>query len=477
LKTEVACLRSVSKHTLHSYSLINISFRIYSGEILNIATLNDLGKFALVSILSGLDSNYSGEYLINNVKVDFGNLQKASKHGIFCISTVDTLIPNMSVAENMCLTQRSIGSAIMANKKVNDTLACVYLKKYNIHIQAKNKASSLSKFERKIIEIMRAVILKAQIIILDDIASSFNESENKTLHQLLKQLKNDGVAIVLIGCEIKRVYNIVDRILVLNSGKMGGMFYAGEYDPDVIHRSLIYRKMLQVKIVEREKKNTLIEFCDVTAGKLFKEFNGSISTGEVVTFVDTAGKAIPDILKLMNGEMKYSGKIKIDGKIVTLKGRKSSIESGIGCISKCDSHDIFFKNLTIGENLLLMKYAQFSNKAQIIKKELCAFALREYQQMYGLPDDFFDKYPNDLNLHDIAYIQLLKWSILQPKVLLMNQPFVGADSVIEKNINQFLVSSKASGISVIYYSLLSAEIEKVCDRVLVLDEGKLIAIR
>lgn len=475
MKEEIFRARAISKKVGKSFKLEDISFCVYGGELLNIVTLNDLGKTTLVKLLAGETESDSGDFYIDEQKVAANSLLQPQQMGIYCVTPEDKLVPHLTISENICLNKENGASGFLAKWKAMRVLAREHLKRYGVEIDVNTVAGDLNENDKKLIEILKAVFLKARILVLDEVIAQYFGGNLNRLKKILTQIKSEGTAILLLGMEMKGVMDIVDRILVMQNGRIQGMFFAGGYDPDTIYQSLVKNLPGGKKTALQDASVTtrpVLELKNVKAGQVINGMDFGMQAGETVTFISCDGKPFKSMIPLLNGELKYEGDIMVDGRKVLLKGREHAVSSQIGYITRFDAESAYFPNMTFAENIMLMKYEEYGKG--IINHEMCRFALQEYMRWFDVPERILGLYPEQIDLHNRALIQMIRWMVVKPKVLVMDEPCVGADSVIKNNIYRFIAYAKEQGIGIIYMTQLKAEIDRLCDRVLHVKEGQII---
>jgi ABC-type sugar transport system ATPase subunit len=443
---------------------------LFQGEILGVAGLNGAGRSALADVLSGLKGHDEGVICVEDQPVDYHSVWEAQQLGIYCIRHMSTLIPELKIADNLCIfsSRRMREWRIKAyrNHRVTRTI----LDELSIAINADRAVSTLSLAEKHLIEIARAVAAKAKVIILDDIMLSYTEAEYWNLYRLLKRIVSPERALILIDSKLDRLLNIAGRIVVMRNGKNIGVFYEDEFDRIPIQKVLTGMGFVINRVEPALKKSEDLLTAVEISNRHLHHFSFTIKKGEVVGFVDEGYDNCRALIHLLNGgALVDAGRIFLEGRKLQLNGGKQAMVSqGIGYIGYYKAS--LFPTLSSAENLTIAGLREFAGKWGI-KAGLERFAVREYAQQLGIDKADLNQPVQRTDNHTQIKVTLYKWMIAKAKLVVMDNVFSGIDITMHNCICDFVSEAKKRAMGIIYISPHAQEVYDMSDRVYRIKDG------
>lgn len=468
MKTEIFSLENISRQIDNDLVIDHLSLRLFEGEILGVCAPNTLECSSFVDVVSCAAHADQGQMMLDGVRASYKSIDGAQRRGLYCITAKEKMIANFSVAENIWITKPHLLSKYWFNKKKMFCLLRDALKFYGLRVDVRMKARELSEYEKKMIEIVRAVMRHARILVLHDVLSRCTEAEKEDFIKVISRLKSEGISIIFVSMDIDYVSRITDRVLVLRNGKEEGLFCKGEYDEKKLFRALTQGRNEGGNIKKCHGSNEeLLRWEEIRTPACAEPFSGDLRKGEAIAFMNEKGKPARDMLDILRGRLPYKGSLTFQG------GSVKALRKVTGVISKASSADIFIPNMTLGENLILMKYPGYANKLTFLKKNVSRFALHEYTQLYSLNEKILGCYPQEADLYTRMVFQFVKWLIAEPVVLLLDEPFADMDAAAKKDLYYYVDLIKQKGIGMIYYSPLATETEEICDRIYLFENGRM----
>ncbi len=472
MKIEVLHLQNITRRVGSYHVLDSVTFSAFKGEVLGVLGLNDSGVYALAGMLSGKHIKNSGETYIDEMPVSLENRAKARKAGLYYIEHIPKLVPTFTVAESLFVTQPPVMHSCWLNVEAINARAQKILDDYQIPIDIHQRTTDLTQCEQNIIEIMRAVIQKARIVVLNRILATYDLGEAAAINGLIKKLAADGLTFIIIGTDPRNIADVADRLVILRNGKVEAVFYAGDFDDHKIYTAMTMVAaaaptsigLQSVARVGLELKNMAFPELNIEHADFW------IMEGEVVGFVDEFGRGLTRIIDILNGDERFVGEVFLNGEKLMLRNRRSAVRHGIGYFTRYDLRSMVFDNLSIGENIILGKYPEYSVLG-FINERLCHFALSEYIELYDLFPQLLDDRPDEIDDHLKAIIPLLKSISLKPRVMLLDDPFAGVDRIIEQYIYRFINYLRERNTCIVFCSPLKSELQNICDRIYVLKNG------
>jgi ABC-type sugar transport system ATPase subunit len=468
LRTEQLVYRSFDFPILNGMDLT-----LFQGEILGVAGLNGAGRSALADVLSGLKGHDEGVIYVEDKPVGYHSVWEAEHLGIYCIRYKSTLIPELTIADNLCILPSRPGWGARIKARKDNALTRDIWDELKISINYDVEVDSLSLAEKHIIEIVRAVAAKAKVIILDDIMLSYTETEYQNLYRLLKQIVNRRIALILIDSKIDRLLKIAGQLVVMREGKNIGVFYADEFE-----RIPIQKVLTGVDFVINSVEPSLENGKDLLAAtginnRHLHDFNFKIKNGQVVGFVDEGYDNCRAVINLLNGNASVDeGQIFLDGRELLLNaGKRFMISQGIGYIGYYKAS--LFPNLSTAENLMIAGLGEFSGRLGI-KARIERFAVRQYARKLEIDGQDLDRQVQRTDNRTQINVALYKWIIAKAKLVVMDNVFSGTDIIMHNCIYDFISDAKKRNMGIIYVSPYAQEVYEMSDRVYRIKDGWII---
>jgi len=472
MKIESLMIENISKKLNEGYELNSISIRMFKGEILGILGKMDSGVFTLSGILSGDISYDQGSISLYERLVEADSSEKMMQSGIYHITSTPKLNINFTVAESLCITTPSNIKKKWVTHKIMLKEARDILLRYRLNVDPNKKTYQLKPYECSIIEIIRAVTMNCEVIILENVLHPHAQDANKEYYRLLMDLSAAGKTIVIIGTDLKTPIKISDRIILMRDGRVDGIFHKDRFDSAAVSRMLDPLsqignsrenshipegpKILELKNIEIEGYN--IDYAFVRAG-------------EAVGFVDGLGNAFQPVAKLLNGEEKIGKEIWLQGMPVKLRSRRDAVSNGIGYITKFNSKQMILDHMTIEDNILLMKYKLY-NKFGFIDRKWCDFASTEYLEEYHIPGGFSKLLPSQVDSRTRAFIPRIKWGAVKPKLVVMFNVFANMDSMMKADVYEYIDKLRKNGVGFVFCVSAGDDLMDICDRLYIVDRDE-----
>lgn len=476
-------IHNVSKSFFTVQVLHKVSFDVQHSEIHGLVGENGAGKSTLMNIVSGMLAKDEGEIYVNGKSCMFTHPTEAEKAGLIHIHQELTILPELSVVENLFLG-KEMHSFGMLNKKAMSAKAGEIFDALGLDIDMRKKAYQLSLGHQQIIEIAKALLSdNPALIILDEPTSSLANAEIEKLFEVMLQLKNTKkVSFIYVSHRMNELFRICDRITVLRDGAYITSVSTKDTDVDHVIRMMIGRKIedqyghntsVDKKIYE---KNSVLQVKNISKGSHFRNISFHAYAGEILGFYGLVGSGRTDVLKAIFGaEHADSGTILLHKKCITHSSPHSSIKRGIGFLSEDRKLEGVLTNFNVIKNISISNFADISKFGCIQQKKECTAA-----------EALIHKLSVKVSNPDISIVSLsggnqqkalLSRSLNHPlQLLLLDEPTRGIDVGSKQDIYAIMRSLAEQGIAIIMVSSDLLEIIQVADRVAVMHEGTLMKI-
>jgi len=480
---------NVSKAFSGVYALRDVSFDVWPGDCLALVGENGAGKSTLMKILSGVwpVGTYEGEVLLNGKSMKLESPLDGRRAGISIIHQELCLFPELSVAENLFLTEEAPYQGTPSQKlfaKVDWRLlyerAESLFKELGFLIDPRARLADLSVAQRQLVEIAKAFHHRAQVVILDEPTSALSRAEVEHLFRVIEGLKSKAT-FVYISHKLDEVFRLANRILVLRDGKS-----VAELDPKSTSESEVIRHMVgrPVMLAQKEGRHpsgkAILEVHgfshDSPAGKpVLTDIEFSIEKGEVLGIAGLMGSGRSELLRsllgLLPGERR--GKVSFEGRTVEWDGMESAMQDGVGFVPEDRKKDGLFLDHGVDFNLTLTVLRELVNSWGKLDLHEEKGRVGKYAKSMRVKCNNFEDPIRMLSGGNQQKVLLAKVMARQPKVLLLDEPTRGIDVGAKEEIYSIIRSLATQGLSILVVSSELPEILSLCDRVLVLREGKL----
>lgn len=468
-------------------ALSNVNLQVAEGEIHALVGENGAGKSTLMNVLSGVypHGSYTGSIFFNGVECSFKDIRDSERMGIVIIHQELALVPYLTIAENMYLgNERAKNSIIdwdMTRNHANEHIKRVGLKE-DSGVLVKN----IGVGKQQLVEIAKALAKDVRLLILDEPTAALNEEDSGKLLQLLLDLKKDGITSILISHKLSEVSKVADSITVIRDGSVIETLQKGT---DNISEDRIIKGMVGRELVNRFPKripkigDIAFEVRDwnaydplVEGRKIIKDVSMFVRKGEVVGFSGLMGAGRTEFAMSVFGKSygkHITGTIIKDGKEITLNNVKAAINHGIAYATE--------DRKTAGLNLI-----------DNIKRNVTIASLRKISKRMVTDDNleikYAEEYRGKLNIKCSSILQkvgnlsggnqqkvvLSKWIFAEPDVLILDEPTRGIDVGAKYEIYTIINKLADEGKSVILISSELPEILGICDRIYVMNEGRIV---
>lgn len=471
-------MKGINKAFGSNQVLKNAGFVLKDGEVHALMGENGAGKSTLMKILTGVYTRDAGTVLVDGKEVLYKTPQEAEKAGIVFIYQELNVLFDLTVEENLFMGKEITKKFGICDKKAMRRKAQEVMDKMGISIPIDAVMSDLSVGQQQMVEICKALMVDAKVLIMDEPTAALTQSETEGLFKLIKDLRKKGVSIVYISHRMEEIFELCDRITVLRDGTYVGTEYIKDINMDDIVRMMIGRE-----IGERFPKRDgvkigreMLRVENLNKAKTFENVSFSVKAGEVLGVSGLMGAGRTEIMQAIFGNLPTdSGKIFIEGKEAKIKCAQEAINAGIGFITEDRKTEGLLLEKSISDNISLANLGIISNKSVISKskeKELAGKGIKEFRiKCFGPQHEC-----GNLSGGNQQKVVFAKWVYTNPKILILDEPTRGVDIGAKKEIYSVINDLAAKGVAVIMVSSELPEVLGMSDRVMVVHEGHITGI-
>ena len=456
-------------------ALDGVSFDVKEGEVHSLCGENGAGKSTLIKVMTGAHMADGGSYYIDGAEVNFKSTQEGIAAGVSCVYQELSIAPQLDVAKNLYIGNLPMNGPLINYKKLY-TDAQEILNRLGMDISPKTLAGELSVGQQQMIEIGRALTRNARIIIMDEPTSSLSEAETETLFEIIRYLTGQNIAIVYISHKLDEVMQLSDRITVIRDGQNIVTMDKTATTQDELIAHMIGRSLENLyQKVPAEIGETVLEVKNLTRTGVFEDVTFEAKAGEILGFFGLVGAGRSEIMRAIFGADKYqSGEVVLNGKTLRGGDPAASIEAGIGFATEDRKSEGLALRLSILQNMTLVRLPKLA-KAGVINRAAQRKAADQYVKSISIKTPSVAQLAGNLSGGNQQKVVVAKWLMMDPKVLIVDEPTRGIDVGSKSEIYGLLSDLAQTGMAIFVVSSEIEEIMGICDRVITVCEGRLTA--
>lgn len=467
---------NVSKSFPGVKALDNVNVTAFGGEVTALMGENGAGKSTLMKILSGVYQKDQGQVFVEGKEVKIKGIKDAERHGITIIHQELSVIPNLTIAENIFLGNEKYNRFTgKINKSLLIERSKMFLEQIGCNLDPNMLVEDINVGERQMIEIAKALTKNAKIIIMDEPTTALTDVETKKLFEVIDNLKKKGIAIIYISHRMEEIFTICDRVEVLRDGKYAGEAKIADIDKDKLIAMMVGRK-IEDQFPYRKIKlgSTILRVNDLNYKDIVKNASLEVKAGEILGVAGLMGSGRTELVKTIFGEYrKTSGEIFLEGNKVNIKCSKDAIENGICYLSEDRKKEGCILGMSVADNMTLCNLRKYERKNKSINRKEEQRDVEEYIKKINIKTPNSEQLIKNLSGGNQQKVILAKWLLLSPKVLIIDEPTRGIDVGAKKEIYELLNELKSMGKAIIMISSDLPEVLGISDRIMVMSEGKI----
>lgn len=459
-------------------ALAAVDFDLRAGEIHAIVGENGAGKSTLIKILSGAHQPDSG--IINLYDRPVVNLtpHSAQALGIATIYQERNLVPLMSAGENILLNHEPLTSLGLLNTQRLFKEAQEILVDLDADIDARVTVSALGAARQQVVEIAKALFLKAKILIMDEPTAAFDHSEIDSLFSIMRRLRSQGVAIVYISHHLEEVFRIADRVTVLRDGHHVGTFDIGAVTERSLVSLMVGREIASVSVDQdsiRQEEVIRLEHLSVT-GSIY-DVNLVVHRGEIFGLAGMVGSGRTELGRLLFGvSQPTSGRIVFKGREVRLQTPATSILDGIGLVPEERKTDGLVLGMDVCKNVTLATLRRFQSFLFLIDLRQERKTALEYIKRLSIRCATASQQVQYLSGGNQQKVVMAKWLLADADLLIVDEPTKGVDVGAKAEIHQLMVDLCNRGKAILMISSDLPEVIAMSHRVAIMRQGRVVTV-
>jgi len=456
--------------------LKDVDFRLKRGEVHALVGGNGAGKSTLMKIFTGVYSKDSGRIVVDGHEVNFRSYDDASQAGVRMIFQELSLIPSLTIYENIFLNNES-KNGFQLDRRTMKREADQLLASLGIDIPSDTLISQLNVGYCQMVEIAKALSMDAKILVLDEPTASLTDGEVAMLFETMERLKARGVSMVYISHRMSEILRVADTVSVLRDGQMVMTEPVANLSIPIIVSTMLGDKAEKsFEWVPRNHPPTddlMLQVQHLTLDNVVEDVSFDLRKGEILGIAGLMGSGRTEILKALFGmEPVVSGNIILDGQEVRFKNVKQAINAGMALVPEDRRREGLVLSHTVKDNAIITVLHKLKNGFMVSDRKANKLVEDKVGEL-NVKTDGIHKTISLLSGGNQQKIVIAKWLAANPKVLLLDEPTAGIDIGAKGEITEIIRNFADAGNSVILVSSELVELMAVCDRVLVIHNGKI----
>jgi ribose transport system ATP-binding protein len=463
-------------------ALADVSLDILAGELHAIVGENGAGKSTLMKIIAGVISAFEGQLQLRGVPVRFSGTRDAEAAGVSIIHQELNLVEQLSATANIFLGRERKNGWRLLDEKAMQRDSAALLAELECTISPRQQVGTLRVGDQQLIEIAKALSLEADILIMDEPTSALTETEVARLFRVIDRLRKRGVTMLYISHKLDEVFRLADRISVLRDGKLVKTLNRADTNPREITHLMVGREIEETRLGGgRSPGETVLEAKQLSlpwpghARKWrLKNIDFSVRRGEIVGIAGLMGAGRTELLECLFGasSLPPQGEIQLSGKPIRFKHPAEARAVGVALVTEDRKRLGLFSHLNVGENITLCTLREIA-KAGVIDRRRESGHAQETVANLGVKTAGIDTAITTLSGGNQQKCIIGRWLLTKPKVLLLDDPTRGVDVGAKAELYRLIDQLCREGLGVIVTSSELPELLTLCDRILVLCEGRL----
>ncbi|MBV4365295.1 sugar ABC transporter ATP-binding protein [Erwinia sp. BNK-24-b] len=458
-------------------ALSNVSLRVRPGSVHALMGENGAGKSTLMKCLIGIYRPDEGLIRVKGEPVAFQDTMDALHSGISMIHQELNLVPHMTVAENIWLGREPMKYGFVDHRKLNQQTRDL-LSKLKIRLSPDDLVGDLSIASQQMVEIAKAVSWNADVVIMDEPTSALTETEVSHLFAIIRDLREQGKAIIYISHKMDEIFTITDEVSVFRDGSWVGSNATADYTRQSLITQMVGRELTQLfPKFNNDIGTEVLTVRNLQRNGVFHDISFGVRRGEILGVAGLVGAGRSEVMESLFGMTSTDGgEILIDGVPVKIDSPSTAIEKGLAFLTEDRKKSGLFLVLSVMENMSIVNMPEYSSKAGFVSHIQMAKDCMEQIRRLNIKTPTMDQIINNLSGGNQQKVLIARWLLAQPKVLILDEPTRGIDVGAKAEIYRLISELANRGVAIIMVSSELPEILGMSDRVMVMHGGRITGI-
>lgn len=466
MKQEILYVENLTTGLTSVQNLDHVSFSLDPGEILGVTGLNGSGISILADALTGGVRPVGGTVYLDGKAVSLTSRQEANRLGLYEINHSLSVIQSLSVSENLNVLRRFAWRDFFVKRDRNEQITRMVFDQYHIGGDPACPVQLLTTGQRMELAICRALLCGARVLVCREAGEGFNEAELYEFEHFIRQLRSEGIPMIMINSDVRMVMRLADRVAVMRQGMICYSRKTAEASVQDICRCMDLSRPEDSPAGDMGPRTPYISLRQVrNLSSDSRALSADLYGGDILGACWEGSNYSDDSVRLYRGELKGEGTVIQNGRPIPFPAWRRANRHQILCFGMGFWDRELYENLTAGENLLLRTYHRYGRRAGIFNRAMLRLALREFCESHEIDPDCLCQYPRHLSPG--VRNQIVLWAALlaPPRLLVLDNPLYAIDEQVRRNFLSCLAELKAAGTSILWNSNSRLGLGPYCDRI------------
>jgi rhamnose transport system ATP-binding protein len=475
-KDAILEMRGISKRYGEIQALDDVSLALIPGEIHALLGENGAGKSTLIKVMTGVVQPDVGEIRIEGEVVRIASAFDAQTYAVAAIYQEPMVFPDLTVAENIFIGHRDRGR-IVDRRRMREEAEEV-LGRLDVHMDVMQPARGLTLAQQQTVEIAKALSLKVRVLIMDEPTASLSAHEVAQLFGIVSRLREEGVAILFISHRLEEVFEVADRVTIMRDGEWISTTPREDLTVADAIKQMVGREVVEFyKRVDSNPGDVILEVEGLGVDGAFEGISFDVRAGEVLGFAGLVGARRTDVgLALFGIEPADTGRILLDGEEIRIKRPQDAMAHGIAYATEDRRGLGLIFSQSISSNITLPSLGKYLNRLGIIDRTRERETAEVFRERLSIKAPSVETPASSLSGGNQQKVVLSKWLDTKPRILILDEPTRGIDVGSKVEVHQLIDGLVGEGIAIILISSDLPELLPMSDRILVMREGRQMAI-
>ncbi|MEU4219345.1 sugar ABC transporter ATP-binding protein [Actinoplanes sp. NPDC026623] len=469
-------VRDVTKSFGAVAAVQGVSFPLYAGEAHAVVGENGAGKSTIVKMLAGVYRPDTGTLAVNGVPADFGGPADAKAAGIAVIYQEPTLLPDLSVAENIAMGNQPLTRLRQIDRRAMHANATRLFARLGVHIDPDRPARGLSIADQQLVEIAKALSSEARILIMDEPTAALSGVEVERLFTVARALRDEGAAIMFISHRFEEITALCQRVTIMRDGRHVCTELVADLSVDDMIRRMVGRELSALfPKQDAVVGETVLEVEGLGREGVFRDISFTVRAGEIVALAGLVGAGRSEVMQAVFGVDTYdTGSVRFLGKPLRAGSPRAAMAAGMALVPEDRRQQGLIMELSVERNVTLPRSRALARLGLLLggseRREARSWTQQLQTKLGRLSDPV-----GTLSGGNQQKVVLAKWLATEPKLLIVDEPTRGIDVGTKAEVHRLMSSLAARGLAVVMVSSELPEVLGMADRIVVLREGHVVA--
>jgi ribose transport system ATP-binding protein len=467
-------VRALRKEFAGNPVLRDVDAEIRGGEILGLIGENGAGKSTFMKILAGIQPPTSGQVEVDGRAVAFRSPSDARRAGVSIVPQEFNLAADLTVEENVFLGAELLAPARTLDRARMRARTGELLAELGANVSPAQRIDRLSAAQKQLVEVSKALAFDARLLILDEPTTMLTRREIDRLFAVMRALRGRGLALVYVSHKLAEVKAVCDRVIVLKDGELVREAPIGEIDPPEMARCMVGRELREIYPPKRRSTApAVLEVRDLSSPGAFTDVSFTLREGEILGFAGLVGAGRTEVAEALMGLRPSTGAVRMGGADARARNAGRAVRQGLGYLSEDRQGSGVVTAMGVAENITLVSLRDYCTIPFVVDRGRERTRAETWRERFGIKVRDLDAALESLSGGNQQKVSLAKTLDPGPRVVIVDEPTRGVDVAAKQEIYRFLAELAATGIALL---LISSELEEIigmCDRVVVMREGRI----